>query len=64
MISTRESPDDHLPDSESISDEELKKAIFARWPSENGIAKIHYGFSTKPLVADIIGKYRDLKFFT
>lgn len=38
----------HHPDCSSVSDAQLQKTIFARWPIEEGVAKIRYSLSTSP----------------
>ncbi len=41
--------DRHTPDCSAITDAQLQQAIASRWPVVDGVARISFGFSSKPL---------------
>lgn len=53
----------HDPDCSGVLDAQLRQAIAAKWPSENGITEIPYSFSTIPYLSKYFGTFLGDYFF-
>lgn len=50
--------DQHQPDCSVITDLQLQQAIASRWPVTDGVARIPFGFSSKPLLGSFLSAIR------